>query len=55
MWGDDATYQRLLGRVPIGRLGEPADFAGAVVFLASRASDWMTGSVMYVDGGYTAG
>lgn len=55
MWGDDATYQRLLGRVPIGRLGEPGDFAGAVVFLASRASDWMTGSVMYVDGGYTAG
>jgi NAD(P)-dependent dehydrogenase (short-subunit alcohol dehydrogenase family) len=55
MWDDEATYQRLLGRVPIGRLGEPADFVGAVVFLASRASDWMTGSVMYVDGGYTAG
>jgi NAD(P)-dependent dehydrogenase (short-subunit alcohol dehydrogenase family) len=55
MWDDEATYERLLGRVPLGRLGEPEDFVGAVVYLASRASDWMTGSVMYVDGGYTAG
>jgi NAD(P)-dependent dehydrogenase (short-subunit alcohol dehydrogenase family) len=55
MWDDEAAYQRLLSRVPLQRLGEPEDFVGAVVYLASRASDWMTGSVMYVDGGYTAG
>lgn len=55
MWGDDATYQRLLGRIPIGRLGEPHDFVGAAIFLCSRASDWMTGAVIPVDGGYTAG
>ena len=44
-----------LGRIPIGRLGEPEDFIGAVLFLSSKASDWMTGSIMYIDGGYTAG
>ena len=55
MWEDDATYQRLLGRVPSGRLGEPQDFVGPTVMLASPASDWMTGTVLAVDGGYTAG
>jgi NAD(P)-dependent dehydrogenase (short-subunit alcohol dehydrogenase family) len=55
MWDDQATYQRLLGRIPHGRLGEPEDFVGPVLFLASRASDWMTGGILSVDGGYTAG
>ena len=54
MWEDDATYQRLLGRVPHGRLGEPEDFIGPVIFLSSKASDWMTGAILNVDGGYTA-
>ena len=40
-------------RVPIGRLGQPSDIAGAAVFLASADSDWMTGSEIRVDGGYT--
>jgi NAD(P)-dependent dehydrogenase (short-subunit alcohol dehydrogenase family) len=40
-------------RVPIGRLGQPSDIAGAAVFLASADSDWVTGSVLMVDGGYT--
>lgn len=44
-----------LARVPIGRLGEPDDLAGPVLFLCSRASDFHTGHVVYADGGYTAG
>jgi NAD(P)-dependent dehydrogenase (short-subunit alcohol dehydrogenase family) len=44
-----------LARVPKGRLGEPADFAGPLLFLASRASDFYTGHILYADGGYTAG
>ncbi len=44
-----------LARVPKGRLGEPSDLAGPLLFLASRASDFYTGHVLYADGGYTAG
>jgi len=44
-----------LARVPKGRLGEPGDLAGPLLFLASRASDFYTGHVLYADGGYTAG
>jgi NAD(P)-dependent dehydrogenase (short-subunit alcohol dehydrogenase family) len=55
IYNDPAVHKTFLGRIPIGRLGEPEDFIGSVIFLSSKASDWMTGSVMYVDGGYTAG
>ncbi len=44
-----------LARVPKGRLGEPEDLAGPLLFLASRASDFYTGHILYADGGYTAG
>jgi NAD(P)-dependent dehydrogenase (short-subunit alcohol dehydrogenase family) len=44
-----------LARVPVGRLGEPEDLAGPLLFLCSRASDFHTGHVIYPDGGYTAG
>jgi NAD(P)-dependent dehydrogenase (short-subunit alcohol dehydrogenase family) len=44
-----------LARVPIGRLGEPEDLAGPLLFLCSRASDFHTGHTVYADGGYTAG
>jgi NAD(P)-dependent dehydrogenase (short-subunit alcohol dehydrogenase family) len=44
-----------LSRVPLGRLGEPEDLAGPLLFLASRASDFYTGHILYADGGYTAG
>lgn len=50
-----AVREAMLARIPIGRLGEPEDFQGAVVFLSSRASDFVTGQILYVDGGYTAG
>lgn len=45
----------ILARIPIGRLGEPIDLAGPLLFLASDASDFMTGQVLRADGGYTAG
>lgn len=44
-----------LARVPKGRLGEPEDLIGPLLFLASRASDFYTGHILYADGGYTAG
>ncbi len=50
-----AVRENMLRRIPLGRLGEPTDFHGIVQLLASSASDFMTGSVVYVDGGYTAG
>lgn len=55
MFDDDAFYMNFLKRIPIGRLGEPEDFIGTVIFLSSKASDFMTGAILYVDGGYTAG
>jgi len=39
--------------IPVGRLGEPAELAGTVVYLASEASSFVTGHVLLVDGGYT--
>jgi len=44
--------QSIIDRIPAGRWGEPQDFAGPVVFLASPASDYMTGHTMLVDGGW---
>jgi NAD(P)-dependent dehydrogenase (short-subunit alcohol dehydrogenase family) len=44
-----------IARVPKGRLGEPSDLAGPLLFLASKASDFYTGHILYADGGYTAG
>ncbi len=47
--------EQMLSRIPLGRLGEPDDFIGPLVFLASPASAFVTGQIIYVDGGYTAG
>ncbi|MBV6519384.1 MAG: 2-deoxy-D-gluconate 3-dehydrogenase [Candidatus Brocadia sp.] len=44
----------ILSRIPLKRIGKPADLSGAVVFLASRASDYITGQVLCVDGGFSA-
>ena len=49
---DPERTQAILGRIPAGRWGEPADFAGPVVFLASAASNYMSGHTMLVDGGW---
>ena len=50
-----ATRQRSLSRLPLGRLGEPEDLIGMAMYLLSPASDFCTGQIMYVDGGFTAG
>ncbi|MGA2529481.1 MAG: SDR family oxidoreductase, partial [Acidimicrobiales bacterium] len=46
------TNQRVLDHIPAGRWGDAADLMGATVFLASRASDYVNGHVLVVDGGY---
>jgi len=46
-------HERVLARTPAGRWGEPADLAGIAVFLCSRASDFVTGTAIPVDGGYS--
>jgi len=46
--------QQILARLPAGRWGEPADLAGAAIFLASKASDYVHGHVLAVDGGWLA-
>jgi NAD(P)-dependent dehydrogenase (short-subunit alcohol dehydrogenase family) len=51
---DPAFYQELIDRVPLGRFGTGQDLAGAVVYLASDAAVYVSGSVLVVDGGYTA-
>jgi 2-deoxy-D-gluconate 3-dehydrogenase len=48
-------YQAVVDRTALGRLGEPEDIAGALVFLASPAARFITGQTLFVDGGYTAG
>ena len=51
---DGAVYQNFLKRLPIGRLGEPSDFIGLATFLASPASDFLTGGNYDATGGYWA-
>ena len=48
-------HERMLARTPAGRWGVPADMAGIAAFLASRASDFVTGTAIPVDGGYSIG
>jgi len=51
---DPAFYQSVVGRIPLGRIGEPDDVANAVLFFVSPASDFITGQTLYLDGGITA-
>ena len=45
-------YQEVIARTPAGRFGSPDECAGTAVYLASRASDFVTGTTLFVDGGY---
>lgn len=49
---DPVRYRAILERIPAGRWGNPDDFKGPVVFLASAASDFVTGEILTVDGGW---
>ncbi|RPE75932.1 2-dehydro-3-deoxy-D-gluconate 5-dehydrogenase KduD [Vulcaniibacterium tengchongense] len=51
---DEKRSAEILGRIPAGRWGEPGDLGGAAVFLASRASDYVNGAIIPVDGGWLA-
>ncbi|MGF1594373.1 MAG: SDR family NAD(P)-dependent oxidoreductase [Kiloniellaceae bacterium] len=49
----DGLHDKVLARTPAGRWGRPEDFAGVAVFLSSSASDFITGTALAVDGGYS--
>ena len=55
LWSDPTMRAWGEGRTPAGRLGVPEDLVGTAVFLASAASDFVTGQHVYVDGGFMAG
>ncbi len=52
-FANDEWTAPTLARTPLGRLGEPEDIAGAILFLTSPAAAWITGQTLAVDGGYT--
>jgi NAD(P)-dependent dehydrogenase (short-subunit alcohol dehydrogenase family) len=52
-FANEAWTQPTLARTPLGRLGEPEDIAGAILFLTSPAASWITGQTLAVDGGFT--
>jgi 2-deoxy-D-gluconate 3-dehydrogenase len=47
-------YERVLARIPAGRWGQPEDMVGTAIWLASRASDYVTGAAIAVDGGFSS-
>ena len=55
IWGDPHRSRWLLARIPAGRPGQTKDLIGAALFLASPASDYVTGQLLTVDGGFLAG
>ena len=54
MLADKAFYERLVARIPLGRIADPEDLVGAVLFFCSDASAFVTGQVLTLDGGLTA-
>lgn len=52
--GDPVQREKILNRIPHGRVGKPEDLYGAVIYFSSSASDYVTGQVLFVDGGWTA-
>ncbi|MCB9138886.1 MAG: glucose 1-dehydrogenase [Caldilineaceae bacterium] len=54
VWGDPAKGEPMLAKIPLRRFGQPVEVADLVLFLASPASDLITGETILIDGGYTA-
>jgi gluconate 5-dehydrogenase len=55
LWADETMHAWGIGNTPQRRLGQPEDMVGTAIFLASPASAFLTGQILYVDGGFTAG
>ncbi|MBE2240376.1 MAG: SDR family oxidoreductase [Caldilineaceae bacterium] len=54
VWGDPVKAAPMLAKIPLGRFGQPVEVADLILFLASSASDLITGETILIDGGYTA-
>ena len=54
VWGDPAKAAPMLAKIPLRRFGQPVEVANLILFLASSASDLITGETILIDGGYTA-
>jgi gluconate 5-dehydrogenase len=55
IWSDPTLLEWGMANTPLGRLGKPEDMVGTALYLASEASAFMTGQVLFVDGGFTSG
>jgi len=55
MWSNPDVEKLICQAIPKGKIGDPEDVVGAVLFLASRAADYITGDTIYVDGGTMTG
>jgi 2-deoxy-D-gluconate 3-dehydrogenase len=55
LFGDRVRKKWIFDRIPAGRRGLPADLVGATIFLCSHASDYVTGQMLAVDGGFLTG
>ncbi len=55
LWNDEHRKRWMLERIPAGRPGLPEDLVGTALLLAAPASDYLTGQILTVDGGFTAG
>jgi gluconate 5-dehydrogenase len=53
-WSDPEIHRRLIERIPLGRIAEVGDVTGPVLFFLSNAASFITGQILYVDGGITA-
>jgi len=50
---NEKEYQNIISKIPLGKVGLPTDLAGTAVFLASKASNYLSGQLILVDGGRT--